>query len=242
MKIMAIVEYDGTNYAGFQIQPNKRTIQGEIERVLLSLTQEEIRITGAGRTDAGVHAKGQVIAFRTEWKHSIEELQRAMNALLPQDIAVRELGIASEDFHPRFSAKSRRYIYTILNRPIRSPLERHRAFHFPHPLNVKSMAEICRSLLSGTLDLASFASGDVENTVRTIYYANCRREGDFVYFEIVLNAAFSHLIRRLIGTLLWVGVGKINFDGFAEILKARDRRLSAPPAPPCGLCLVEVKY
>ncbi|HIC93539.1 MAG TPA: tRNA pseudouridine(38-40) synthase TruA, partial [Anaerolineae bacterium] len=110
---MAVVEYDGTDYAGFQIQKNKRTIQGEIERALTKVTQEEIRIVGAGRTDAGVHARGQVIAFRTTWRRSLEELQRALNAVLPRDIAVRELTPAAEDFHPRFGALSREYRYTI---------------------------------------------------------------------------------------------------------------------------------
>ena len=140
-KLMAVVEYDGADYFGFQVQAQGRTIQGEIERALAAITQEWGRIVGAGRTDAGVHAQGQVIAFSTAWRHPVEELQRALNAVLPKDIAVRELRPVPRSFHPRFDAVSREYRYTILSQPLRSPLARRFAHHYPHPLDVAAMNE-----------------------------------------------------------------------------------------------------
>lgn len=241
-KLMAVIEYDGTDYHGFQIQPHQSTIQEEIEHALGLVTQEKIRIVGAGRTDSGVHAKGQVIGFTTGWTRSLEELQRALNALLPKDIAVRQIKPVPEDFHPRYSAKSRQYLYTVLNQPIRSPLARYHAYHFLQPLDVDLMAKACRHYLVGPLDLASFASGPVGKTVRTIHRAECWRENNFVYIDFVINAAFSHLIRRLVGTLLWVGTRKISVEDFAEILFAKDRKLAAPAAPAHGLCLIQVNY
>ncbi len=241
-KLMAVVEYDGTAYAGFQIQKNKRTIQGEIERALAKVTQEEIRIVGAGRTDAGVHARGQVIAFRTAWRRSLEELQRALNAVLPRDIAVRELAPAAEDFHPRFSAVSREYRYTIWNAPVRSPLVARFAYHFPWPLDVAAMNEAASALV-GTHDFASFGRPPKgENTVRTVYRAQCTREGSFVYFDIVANAFLQRMVRSIVGTLLEVGTGKLSSSDFREILEAADRRRAAPPAPAHGLCLMKVNY
>ena len=241
-KLMAVVEYDGTDYAGFQIQKSKRTIQGEIERALARVTQEEIRIVGAGRTDAGVHARGQVIAFRTAWRRSLRELQRALNAVLPRDIAVRELALAAEDFHPRFSAVSREYRYTIWNAPVRSPLVGRFAYHFPWPLDVAAMNEAA-SVLVGTHDFASFGRPPKgENTVRTVYRAKCTREGSFVYFDIVANAFLQRMVRSIVGTLLEVGTGKLSPADFREILEATDRRRASPPAPAHGLCLMKVNY
>jgi tRNA pseudouridine38-40 synthase len=127
---MAVIEYDGTDYLGFQLQAEGRTIQGEVERALAKVTRRETRVVGAGRTDAGVHAVGQVIGFVPQWKHSLPELQRAMNALLPDDIAVHQMAWVADDFHPRFSAVSREYRYTILNQPFRSPLARRFAYHY----------------------------------------------------------------------------------------------------------------
>ena len=241
-KLMAVVEYDGTDYAGFQIQKSKRTIQGEIERALARVTQEEIRIVGAGRTDAGVHARGQVIAFRTTWQRSLRELQRALNAVLPRDIAVRELALAAEDFHPRFSAVSREYRYTIWNAPVRSPLVGRFAYHFPWPLDVAAMNEAA-SVLVGTHDFASFGRPPKgENTVRTVYQAKCTREGSFVYLDIVANAFLRRMVRSIVGTLLEVGTGKLFPADFREILEATDRRRASPPAPAHGLCLMKVNY
>jgi tRNA pseudouridine38-40 synthase len=239
--VKAVLEYDGTGYFGFQRQPSRPTIQGAIEGALTRISLEEIKITGAGRTDAGAHALGQVVNFRTEWTHSIPELHRAVNAVLPDDIVIRGMELVPEDFHARFSAVSRHYRYSILNQPLRSPTRARFSYHVSEPLNVAAMAEAMSSLV-GRLDYASFADGNTKSTVRTIYSAVCRQEEQTILFEFVLNAAFSHMIRRLVGSLLLVARGKASFDQFKEIISARDPARSAPPVPARGLCLVRVNY
>jgi len=240
--VRATVEYDGTDYCGFQWQAGQPTVQGELERALAAVTQEVIRITAAGRTDAGVHARGQVIAFRTRWRHSLADLERALNALLAEDVAVRELVLAEEGFHPRFSALSREYRYTILNQPLRSPLARRFACHWPHPLDVASMDRAARALI-GTHDFATFGQPPQgENTVRQVLRAGCSREGPFVYFDIEANAFLQRMVRSIVSTLLRVGSGELSLQDFAEILQAAQRSLAGPTAPPHGLCLMRVNY
>lgn len=241
-KLMAIVEYDGTDSLGFQIQAQGRTIQGEIERALATVTQEKLRIVGAGRTDAGVHAQGQVIAFHTAWRHPVEELQRALNAVLPADIAVRELRPVAEGFHPRFDAASREYRYTIFNQPLRSPLARRLAYHFPLPLDVAAMNEAA-GVLVGSHDFAAFGRAPQgDNTVREVYRAQCTLAEPFVYFDIVANAFLYRMVRSLVGTLLLVGTGELSPQGFEEILRSADRDRAGQTAPAHGLCLMKVNY
>ncbi|RLC80608.1 MAG: tRNA pseudouridine(38-40) synthase TruA [Chloroflexi bacterium] len=240
--LKAVVEYDGTDYRGFQYQPEGPTIQEEIEKALARLTGLKVRIKAAGRTDAGVHSLGQVIAFRVEWKHPLEELHRGLNALLPEDIVVKELTPASEDFHPRFSAVSREYRYTILNTPWRSPLRGRFAYHFAEPLDMEAMNEAA-SFLVGQHDFASFGMPPQgENTVREVYQAEWRREGDFLHFDIVANAFLRRMVRLIVGTLLRVGTGKLSPGDVKAILEARDINLSGPAVPAQGLCLVKVNY
>ena len=241
---MAVIEYDGADYLGFQVQAQGATIQGEIEKALAAVAQEWIRIVGAGRTDTGVHAQGQVIAFSTSWLHPIEELQRALNAVLPKDIAVRELRPVSQDFHPRFDAVSREYRYTIYNQPLRSPLARRFAYHFPHPppLDLEAMNEAARVLV-GSHDFAAFGRAPQgDNTVRKVYQAQWTPEEPFVYFDIVANAFLYRMVRSLVGTLLLVGTGKLSPDGFEEILRSADRDKAGQVAPAHGLCLIKVDY
>ena len=239
---MAVVEYDGTDYLGFQVQAQGATIQGEIERALAAVAQEKVRVVGAGRTDAGVHAQGQVIAFNTAWRHPVEELQRALNAVLPKDIAVRELRAVAEDFHPRFDAVSREYRYTIFNQPLRSPLARRFAYHFPQPLNVPAMNEAAGSLV-GSHDFASFGRAPQgDNTVREVYRVQWTSEEPFVYFDIVANAFLYRMVRSLVGTLLLVGTGGLSLDEFGEILQSADRSRAGQVAPAHGLCLIKVGY
>jgi len=241
-KLMAVVEYDGTDFLGFQVQAQGRTVQGEIERALAAVTQEKIRIVGAGRTDTGVHAQGQVIAFNTAWRHPVEELQRALNAVLPEDIAVRELRPVARDFHPRFDAVSREYRYTIYNQPLRSPLVRRFAYHFPWPLDVAAMNEAA-SVLVGTHDFASFGRAPQgDNTVREVHCAQFTLEEPFVYFDITANAFLHRMVRRLVGTLLLVGTGELSPDGFEEILRSADRDRAGQAVPARGLCLMKVNY
>ncbi len=239
---MAVIEYDGTDYLGFQLQAEGRTIQGEVERALAKVTRRETRVIGAGRTDAGVHAVGQVIGFVPQWKHSLPELQRAMNALLPEDIAVHQMAWVADDFHPRFSAVSREYRYTILNQAFRSPLAQRFAYHYLKPLDVEAMARAAKCLV-GSHDFASFGrSPQGENTVRQVYQAQCTRQDQFIYFDIVANAFLYRMVRSIVGTLLLVGIGKLSPERFGEILQARDRRRSGSVAPARGLCLMRVNY
>ncbi len=241
-KFMAVVEYDGTDYLGFQVQAQGATIQGEIESALAAVTREWGRIIGAGRTDAGVHAQGQVIAFSTAWRHPVGELQRALNAVLPKGIVVRDLAPVAGNFHPRFSAKSRRYRYTILNQPLRSPLARRCAYHFVRPLSVAAMNEAA-GVLVGSHDFASFGRAPQgDNTVREVYETRWTSEEPFVCFDIVANAFLSRMVRSLVGTLLLVGTRELSLDGFEEILRAVDRDRAGQVAPAHGLCLMKGNY
>jgi len=241
-KLVAVVEYDGTDYLGFQVQAQGATIQGEMERALAAVAQEEVRVVGAGRTDAGVHAQGQVIAFSTAWRHPVEELQRALNAVLPKDIAVRELRPVARGFHPRFDAVSREYRYTIFNQPLRSPLARRFAYHFPQPLDVAAMNEAAGSLV-GSHDFASFGRAPQgDNTVREVYRAQWTSEEPVVYFDIVADAFLYRMVRSLVGTLLLVGTGELSSAGFEEILQSADRSKAGQAAPAHGLCLIRVNY
>jgi len=240
--LMAIVEYDGTEYLGFQIQRNGRTIQGEIERALAQVTQHRTRIVGAGRTDAGVHAKGQVIHFVVRWRHSLADLHRALNAVLPQDVVLVELREALPGFHARYGAFSREYVYTIYNGPVRSPISQRYAYCYPRPLDVEAMDRACSYLL-GAHDFLPFGwPPRGENTVRTVYRARCWRAEAFVYVEMEADAFLRRMVRRLVGNLLLVGSGELSVEGFAGLLSLKHRRTPAVDAPAQGLCLVRVNY
>jgi len=250
----ATVEYDGTAYGGFQIQPGRRTIQGELERAVHRITQQFVRIAGAGRTDAGVHGRGQVISFRAEWSHGCEDLQRAMNAVLPRDIAVRKVAFARDRFHARFSASSRVYVYAIYNGPVRAPFLSRFSHHVARPLDLSAMAE-AGSYLEGEHDFAAFGhppTGD--STVRVAHHVewgcgvpawgNCpgTDSDKLVQFEIEANAFLRGMVRRIVGTLVLVGTGSLTPAGFSEILESREIRRSGAPAPASGLCLWRVRY
>ncbi len=240
--LRATVAYDGTDFYGFQVQAAQRTVQGTLEDALFKITQERVRVIGAGRTDSGVHALGQVVAFRTGWRRSPAELQRALNAVLPRDVAVWSLTEAAPGFHPRFDARSRVYRYTIWNHPVRNPLLRRVAHWVPQALDVGAMAEATR-LLVGEHDFATFGSppqGD--NTVRRVIAAGWTRDGDRLYLDIEANAFLYRMVRSIVGTLLRVGRGELTVEGFADAFAAADRSQAGPTAPACGLCLVAVHY
>ncbi len=242
-QIRALVEYDGTDYFGFQIQSGKPTIQGELEKVLARLAGHPSRVRYAGRTDAGVHATGQVIMATLTWRHSIVDLERAWNALLPAAIAVRQVEPVTEPgFHPRFSARSRIYRYSVWTAKWRSPLHQRYAHYEPRALDAAQMNEAA-ALLVGTHDFASFGQptqGEV--TIRDVHRAIWQRTEQLLVFEIEANAFLRRMVRTIAGTLIEVGTGRQSVTGVADILAATDRSAAAPPAPACGLCLVEVKY
>lgn len=242
MRVKATVAYDGTDYQGFQRQANGPTVQEELERALERISQAQVKIQAAGRTDAGVHAEGQVIAFDVEWRHSLSDLQRAMNAVLPQDIAVNNLTLATADFHPRYSALSRHYRYTIYQAAVRSPLARRTSLHVRRPLDVPAMEKATR-LMVGEYDFAAFGrppQGDV--TVRRVVKAGWIIRAPWLFFDIEANAFLYRMVRSVVGTLLWVGKGRLSPEEFGAVLTLRDRSRAGPTAPAHGLTLMEVKY
>ena len=242
-KMALVVEYDGTSYHGFQLQVSVPTVQGEIEKALLRLTGERIRIACASRTDVGVHAEGQVVAFGTGSSLSPETFVGALNYYLPQDIAVRAaLGVA-HDFDVRRGALSREYRYHLLNSPTPSPLLRSRAYLVPRTLDIEAMNKACRALV-GEHDFAPFASSlnGRRNTVRTVHQAGLAREGDLVTFYMVANSFLPHQVRNTIGALVKVGRGKSDAGDFWRIAQSKTPGLAGPALPPHGLCLEKVNY
>lgn len=237
-----MVAYDGTRYAGAQIQANAPTVQGELERALGTISGQAVRIALAGRTDAGVHATGQVISFRTGTQLDQATIRRGVNALLPQDIAIREIGSADEGFHARFSATGRAYEYRIRTGAHREPLERHREHWVPQPLDLDAMERATRALV-GRHRFAAFATGPIEGSAeREVRRAGWHREGTLLRFEIEANAFLRGMVRAIVGTLLWVGTGHTGADDVAGIIASGDRAKAGPNAPPAGLCLVAVRY
>jgi tRNA pseudouridine38-40 synthase len=242
VRLWAKISYDGTDFAGFQIQAQERTVQGEIERAVAVVTGKRTRVIGAGRTDRGVHARGQVIGFEVDWKHSLEDLQRAMNAVLAADVAVLRVGQAPQNFHPRFSAVGRSYQYTLFNHPWRSPLQRRTAWHIAPKLDVGQMAQAGQALL-GTHDFASFGSPPQgQSTVRCVTRIDWRQKGPFCFFVIEANAFLYRMVRSIVGTLVLVGLGRMAPAQVDAILDARDRSQVRQVAPAHGLCLMRVDY
>jgi tRNA pseudouridine38-40 synthase len=242
MRIKATLAYDGTDFLGFQRQAAGRTVQGVLEEALERITGKRTVVLAAGRTDTGVHAAGQVIAFDTEWRHTISDLQRAMNASLPEDTAVRHLLQAAPDFHPRYDARSRRYRYTVYNAPVRSPLARRTSLHLRGELNLKAM-QTASVILTGEHDFAAFGrppQGEV--TVRRVFQAHWTADAPWLFFEIEANAFLYRMVRSIVGTLLEVGQGRLLAEQLEAILASRDRNLAGQTAPAHGLCLMRVQY
>jgi tRNA pseudouridine38-40 synthase len=242
MRVRAVVAYDGTDYQGFQRQANGPTVQEVLEGGLARVTGEEVTLLAAGRTDAGVHAEGQVIAFNTGWRHPLDALLRALNTALPPDVAVQEVVQASPGFHPRYDARSRHYCYTVYNWPIRSPLARRTSTHVPRELDLEVMEAAAR-LLVGEQDFATFGRPPQgESTVRRVTRAEWSGEPPLLYFDVEANAFLYRMVRSIVGTLLQVGMGLLTVEDFGRVLASCDRAQAGPTAPPHGLCLVEVKY
>ncbi|TAK20261.1 MAG: tRNA pseudouridine(38-40) synthase TruA [Chloroflexota bacterium] len=246
MRSLALVlEYDGTEFAGFQSQRSRRTIQGEIEQAIEVIAGERIRVVAAGRTDAGVHASGQVISFTTESCLPAEIWVRALNARLPRSIAVREARDVPSGFHARFGALSRSYRYRIANGTSRGALCRQYRWHVPGRLDENQMAAAIRHLL-GHHDFASFAGAGQQTrlgrTTRTIIAADCHRSGDEIDIDVEADGFLPHMVRNIVGTIVQVGRGKLMQSDIPEILAARDRARAGATAPPHGLCLVRIQY
>ena len=241
--IKLTIEYDGTNYHGWQIQPNAITIQAVIQDALEKITKTQTQIIGAGRTDAGVHAAGQVANFYTRSQMSSISFQKALNANLPRDIVVIGAEEVSPDFHARFSAVSRTYRYTILNRAYPSALLRNNAYFFPEPIDVQDADIACRSLI-GTRDFSSFQRSGSEriNPICEIYECWCWQEEDLVYFGIEADAFLRGMVRAIVGTILKLYNKEDRVNQLHKILDAQDRSGAGASVPPHGLSLLGVKY
>ncbi|MFC1931687.1 tRNA pseudouridine(38-40) synthase TruA [Chloroflexota bacterium] len=244
-KMVLIMEYDGTNYYGFQLQANLPTIQGEIEEALLKLTGEKCRVMAASRTDTGVHAKEQVASFRTKSSLPSPTFIKGLNYYLPGDIAVKDAFKVNDSFNVRRNAISREYNYYILNSQTRSPTRRGFVYHVKGKLNLEAMNEACQ-LLIGTHDFASFATAimksNLKSTIRHIHRTGVERDGDLVVFNIAASSFLPHQVRNTVGALIKVGLGKMTVDEFHSILEAKSPGLAGPAAPACGLYLMRVNY
>jgi tRNA pseudouridine38-40 synthase len=239
-----ILSYDGSRYQGWQRQKAGGTIQQSLEERLRMILQEAVRVIASGRTDAGVHALGQVCHFRTRSRLTVDVMRKGLNALLPEDIFVKEISQVAADFHARYSTKGKVYEYRILNGEDRDPFQRHFAWHVRTPLDVAEMAR-CLSMLEGTHDFSSFRSSGSGNTnpVRTICRAEIGRgDGRLLMVRIEADGFLRHMVRNIVGTVVDVGLGRIYPPRFEAILVAKDRRLASSKAPPQGLFLVEVRY
>lgn len=240
----AVVEYDGADFLGFQRQAHGRTVQGELETALGRIGWTGSAVLGAGRTDAGVHAAGQVIAFDFDWQHGTGDLVRALNANLPGDAAVKQVEECAPSFHPRFEARGRRYRYTLYNQPLRSPLAARQAWQVWPQMDM-SLLRAASALLLGRHDFAAFGS-DPEggsSTVRTISLTEWRAAADSRFtFDVQAEAFLFRMVRSLVGALKRVGTGEMTVEQFADLLASADRARCPAIAPPQGLCLIAVLY
>ncbi|MCM8779229.1 MAG: tRNA pseudouridine(38-40) synthase TruA [Candidatus Omnitrophica bacterium] len=250
-----LIEYEGTNYWGWQIQNLKskiknqklkiRTVQGEIEKALKKIFGKSIRLIGSGRTDAGVHALGQVANFKVNTKIKPTNIKDALNRYLPPDIRIVNIEEVEENFHARFSARAKIYRYFILNRRVPSAFYRNYSWWVKEKLDFQVMGKAARIFL-GTHDFKSFASTDPkrksDNFVRTIKKVLLKKHKHFIIFEIEADGFLHNMVRNMVGTLVEVGKGKLTPFDVENILKSHDRRFAPPPAPSQGLFLVKVKY
>lgn len=245
MQLKLVVDYEGTAYRGWQVQPVGPTVQEVLERALATVLREPVRVRGAGRTDAGVHACGQVAAVRvTRVPDDLGRLQKSLNALTPDDVAVRDIAVVDEYFDPRRHARSRVYEYRFLTGPAPSPFWRRYAWHVPRALDAPAMSEAATTLV-GAHDFAAFCAADREparSTVRCVLESRLRHEGSLLVYRVEANAFLKHMVRNIVGTLVEVGWGDRPASTMATVLAGRDRAAAGATAPPHGLALVAVRY
>lgn len=243
-KVVLIVEYDGTRYHGYQLQGTLPTIQLEMEKAVKALTGETSRVVTASRTDTGVHARAQVVSFRTHADYQTDIFVRALNHYLPEDISVKEAWRTADNFDVRRRAVSREYTYTILNSSIRSPLRDRFCHRVPGELDMDMMNSAARILI-GTHDFVSFVSNReaaARATVRRVQRAEWERHEDTLVFTMKANSFLMHQVRNTVGVLIKVGRGKVSPEEFSSILEAKQPGLAWPAAPASGLCLMQVNY
>ncbi len=237
------VSYDGKDFAGWQVQPGQRTVQGCIQEGLGRLMKHPVTIHGSGRTDTGVHATGQVFHFRAHTTIPVERMVKAVNTCLPMDIAVLDVARAEPEFHARYAVVEKTYRYRILNTPVRNPLLQHYAWHVSEKIHIARIEDSLKHL-TGTHDFAGFAaSGSPRSTtVRTLSRAEVWRYGDEILMEFAADGFLYHMVRNLAGTLAEIGMGRKDPFWIDQILEGKDRSLAGKTAPPQGLYLISVKY
>jgi len=243
----AILAYDGTAYQGFQRQvAGTPTIQGAVEAALARVIGQAATVLGAGRTDAGVHASGQVIAFDVDWRHETSDLLRALNANLPMDIALQSIALADAGFHPRYSARWRTYVYRLYRRPVRNPLWDRDRWRVRAALDGPAMQQAA-ALLVGERDFATFGqppqgTSTIRRVLRSTLDCQPADGGETCVYTITGNAFLQRMVRCIVGTLVEVGRGAMSIEEFSAALDAADRSRAGPTAPPHGLTLVNVEY
>lgn len=242
-RVKLIVAYDGSNYSGWQIQPNAVTIEEILNFHLTQLLREPIKVIGASRTDAGVHALGNVAVFDTRARMPAEKISFAMNTRLPADIRIQDSCEVPPDFHPRFQRTIKTYEYSILNRKFPDPTKRLYSLFYYHPLDVEKMQKAAEYLV-GEHDFKSLCThkADVESTVRTIYSVDIEKNGEMITIRIRGNGFLYNMVRIITGTLLRVGTGYYQPEYMKELLEAKDRQAAGETAPPQGLMLVKIEY
>lgn len=243
MRVMMVVAYDGTNYCGWQLQPNGITIEQCLNEALTHLLGEEIKVTGASRTDTGVHSLGNVCIFDTNTRMPAEKISYALNQRLPEDIVVQSSKEVAPDFHPRFSKSRKTYEYRILNRKMRMPTRRLDTYFFHYALDVDKMQKAA-SFLVGEHDFASFcaANAQTKTTVRTIYSCTVSKTEDIITIRVTGNGFLYNMVRIIAGTLIKVGNGDLSAEDIPSILEARDRSFAGPTAPAHGLTMIGLEY
>jgi tRNA pseudouridine38-40 synthase len=241
--VKLVLEYDGTCYAGWQRQPDQPTIQEAIERAIHQVSQTTVSVIGAGRTDSGVHALGQVASFCTDRDWPASNWMRALNAVLPKDIAVRSSSLMNARFHAQHDAQGKLYAYRILHRPARPTIDRAFVWHIYRPLNEAAMQQAAATLI-GTQDFSSFEGSLTENDNPICHLQRLAVicHGDQILIEAYADRFLKHMVRALVGTVVEVGLGKRTPGSLTEVLLARDRSAAGQTAPPHGLCLMRVDY
>jgi len=243
MRFKLIVEYDGSDYHGWQIQPNGPTIQQTLEAAVARFTGETVRVAAAGRTDSGVHAAGQVVIFAVQVARAPEVVQRALNALTPRDISITAVTAVADDFDPRRAARSRMYVYRIWNARWPSPFWRRYAWHVARPLDTEAMRAAAIALM-GEHDFSAFqaADCDADNPVRRVLRSELERREPLITYTVEATAFLRHMVRNIVGTLVEVGSGERSADDLPGLLASCDRTQAGPTAPAAGLCLQRVSY
>ena len=244
-KLMCMIQYDGSNFIGFQVQPRGRTIQGEIERALKKIHKgNHVRIQTSGRTDKGVHAVGQMIHFESPFELATSNWKKALNTLLPKDIFVSSVSYCDAAFHCRYDAIEKEYRYMVSRSMEPNVFKQNYTFHFPYPLNVENIKKAC-AYLEGRHDFTSFSSAKDTtkgSKVRTLYEVSCEENGEELMFTFRGDGFLYHMVRIMIGTLLDIGQGRREAEEIVELLAQKDRTLSSETAPAEGLYLWNVVY